>query len=229
MNPFKPNTSENIIAFAAIPVMQVELDLDVNKLTEFVFQIQNKDKKGVHISNKGGWQSGDISGENHKEFIKLKEKIKQNIQTYYERCFRGVEFKYNAIFNSTNMWVNINEKHHYNDWHVHAISTLSGVFYIKHDGSKEHGDIAFKHPNYNYMRCSHWPPECIEAHNEFTTEVLEITPTPNLLIIFPSWAEHKVETNLKTDSRISLSFNVSPIVEIRPESNFHNVQPEFVN
>ena len=112
------------------------------------------------------------------------------------------------------MWANINEKHHYNEWHIHPYSTLSGVYYIKHDGSDENGNISFKHPNNLYMTNCHWPVRgMIEQTNEVTSETITITPISNRLLIFPSWLEHKAEMNLKDDSRISLSFNVQPMLE----------------
>ena len=42
----------NIIPFFTTSVMQIQLDLDTDKLTELAFQIQNKDKKGVQVTNK---------------------------------------------------------------------------------------------------------------------------------------------------------------------------------
>ena len=122
-------------------------------------------------------------------------------------------FKENIIQSINNMWVIINEKYHYTEWHIHAMSTLSGVYYIKHNGCTENGDIIFKHPNNTYMNISHWPEELLESLNEVTGEHIGITPKPNMLLIFPSWLEHKAETNLKNDSRISVSFNSSPILE----------------
>ena len=111
------------------------------------------------------------------------------------------------------MWVIINEKYHYNEWHIHGFSTLSGSYYIKHDGSKENGDIMFKHPYGNYMATAHWPQGLVEAPNEETSQFISITPQSNTLLIFPSWLEHKVKENLKNDSRISLSFNSKFISE----------------
>ena len=195
------------------PVMQVELDLDLEKLTEFVFQIQNKDKKGTQATNVGGWQSNDIYEEKHEEFIKLKKEISQHLQTYHLEVFRGMVFKENITLNLTNMWVNINKKHHYNEWHIHPLSTLSGVFYIKHDGCIENGDIMFKNPGSNYLAIVHWPKETVENYNEITAWVINVIPKPNMLLIFPSWLEHKVGNNLKNDSRISISFNASPLLE----------------
>tara|TARA_Y100001947_G_scaffold142533_1_gene134873 strand:+ start:75 stop:677 length:603 start_codon:yes stop_codon:yes gene_type:complete len=200
-----------MIPLFASPLAQVELDLDLEKLTEFAFQMQNKDKKGVQRSNIGGWQSNDIREEKHEEFIRLKKEIDQYLQIYHSEVFGSMVFKKNIIHNPTNMWVNINEKHHNNEWHIHPWATLSGTFYIKHDGSREHGSIIFKNPNGSYFAYSHWPPGLIEKPNELTSELVDITPKSNMLLIFPSWVDHKVENNSKDVTRISLSFNAAPL------------------
>ena len=189
------------------PVMQIELDLDLEKLTEFSFQIQNKDKKGVQHTTRGGWQSNNVAEENHEEFIRLKKEINQYLQIYHSEIFRGMVFKGNVIHSIDSIWININEKHHYNEWHIHPYSTLSGTYYIKHDGSKENGELLLKHPNHPYMSSSHWPQDIIKKTNEVTSGIIYITPTPNSLFIFPSWLEHRVGDNLKNDTRISVSFN----------------------
>jgi uncharacterized protein (TIGR02466 family) len=207
----------NITQLFASPLMQVQLDLDLEKLTEFAFETRNKDKIGVQRTNKGGWHSNDIREEKHEEFIKLKREINQYLQIWHSEVLQGMKFKGNVTQNLIGMWVNINEKHHYNEWHIHPYSTLSGVYYIKHDGSDENGNISFKHPNNLYMTSTHWPPDTrmIEQYNEVTSEVISIIPQPNRLLIFPSWLEHKAEMNLKDDTRISLSFNTQPTLDKR--------------
>ena len=112
------------------------------------------------------------------------------------------------------MWVNINEKHHYNDWHVHPFATLSGVYYIKHDGV-ESGDIMFKHPEHPQLTALHFPPKIVEAGNAVTSGVINVTPKSNMLLMFPSWMNHSVKVNLKNDPRISVSFNSNLLSEIK--------------
>ena len=188
------------------PVMQVQLDLDLEKLTEFAFEMWNKNKKGVQYSNKGGWHSDLILKEKNEEFIGLKEEINHYLQMYHSQVFRGMKFKGKLQQILDSMWVNINEKHEYNEWHIHSGTTLSGVYYIKHDGVKS-GDILFKHPEHPQMAALHWPPEIVEAYNAMTSGVVNITPKSNMLLVFPSWMNHSVETNLNNDPRISVSFN----------------------
>ena len=196
-----------ITSLFGTPVMEVQLDLDLKKLTEFAFQMQNNDKKGVRFTNKGGWQSNNINEEKHEEFIRLKKEINYFSQIYRSEVFRGMIFNKNVTHSISHIWININEKHHYNDLHIHGESTLSGAYYIKHDGLFENGDIIFKHPKAAYMNILHWPPGSIEKTNTMTADYINITPKSNMLLIFPSWLEHKVELNLKDDTRISLSFN----------------------
>jgi uncharacterized protein (TIGR02466 family) len=218
------------------PIMSVQLDLNLEKLKEFIFQIHNKDKTGVQVTNLGGWHSTSILKENqeefykaninsvmaksllketHEEFIKLKKEITQYLQIYHSKVFRGMVFKGNGnvTFNISEMWANINEKYHSNEWHLHPHSTLSGTYYIKHDGSEENGNILFHHPKHTYLTISHWPIGLVEEFNEVTAEVSSIIPKPNTLLIFPSWLEHKAEINLKNDSRISIAFNSIPKLE----------------
>ena len=198
----------SIIPLFATPLMQIQLDLDTDKLTELAFQMQDNDKKGIPDGiNKGGWQSNNIIEENHEEFKKLKKEITQHLQLYHSTVFQGMKFKGNVTQSIDNMWVTINEKHQYMEWHKHHNATLSGVYYIKHDGSPENGDILFKHPEFPQMSALHWKRELVEVWNTISGEILNITPNSNMLLIFPSWAEHKVELNLTDVPRISLSFN----------------------
>ena len=204
---------KNIIPFFTTSVMQIQLDLDTDKLTELAFQIQNKDNRGVQVTNQGGWQSNNVIEETHEELDKLKKEITQYLQMYHSEIFQGMKFKTDVTQTLANMWVNINEKHHYNEWHINPNATLSGVYYIKHDGSDENGNILFKHPTSSYITSSHWPNGIVEKHNEISSPGISVTPKSDILLIFPSWLEHRVETNLKDDARISVSFNSSPILE----------------
>ena len=200
----------------ASPLMHLQLDLDTDKLTELAFQIR-KDKKGrlnelIWDVVRGGWQSNNIVEEPHEEFKKLKKEITQYLQLYHSEVFRGMKFKENVTQSIDNMWLMINEKHHYVDWHIHHKATLSGVYYIKHDGV-ENGNIMFKHPEHPQMSALHWKKELVEVWDMTSGELFIIPPKSNMLLIFPSWLEHKVEMNLKDDTRISLSFNSQVIPE----------------
>jgi uncharacterized protein (TIGR02466 family) len=205
----------SIIPLFAMPVMSVMLDLDLEKLIEFVLQNKNENFEGCVFSNKGGWHSKELSKSTHEEFLKLKEQITDQLQRYHSEVFVNMKFKGNMTASLGEIWAGVNEKHHYNDWHVHPFSTLSGVYYIKHDGSPENGVISFKHPEQNIV-CPdmHWPLELIEVNNEISAGVVDFLPKAGKLLIFPSWLQHKVEANLKDSVRISISFNSTLSPEI---------------
>ena len=74
------------------PMMQVQLDLDLEKLTEFVFQLQREDSEGVILSNVGGWQSNPILEEKHEEFVRLKREITQYLEIYHLKIYQEMVF-----------------------------------------------------------------------------------------------------------------------------------------
>jgi len=208
------------------PLMQVQLDLDVEKLTEFAVQMQEQDNIGAQKSNVRGWQSKNVYEEKHEEFEKLKKEINQYLQEYNSEVFCGMKFRHDVKLCINNIWININGKYHYNEWHTHPQCTLSGVYYIKHDGTEENGLIAFKHPIPSGINLLYLDGDLIETPNEVTAEKVCIIPASNALMIFPSWLEHRVYDNLKDDVRISLSFNA---FLLHPDAYYHidQFEPEW--
>ena len=87
--------------------------------------------------------------------------------------------------------------------HSHQNSIISGVFYI----STERGDnIVFSDPNMKIKHQMSFIPKEFNAYNSLTWDCLVEN---NVLMLFPSWLNHKVVSNKKaTTDRISLSFNV---------------------
>ena len=55
----------------SVPIQITELELNIDSLIEFCYEMKRKDEKGAQISNIGGWQSGNIINETHTEFVKL--------------------------------------------------------------------------------------------------------------------------------------------------------------
>ncbi len=198
-----------------IPLMIVQLDLDLEKLTKFAFKMREEDKTGVDISNIWGWQSDNITDNKNEEFVKLKKEIDKNLQIYHLEVFKGMVFRENVLQHPDNMWININEKSHYNEWHNHPGSVLAGAFYIKHEACVENGDIIFHHPanRFEDILLSHWPIDMVVHGNDVTSEVIRIVPESNMLVIFPGWVEHKVGINFMDDTRISLAFNATLMPE----------------
>ena len=67
-----------------VPIQITELELNIDSLIEFCYEMKRKNEKGVEISNVGGWQSDNIVNETHTEFVKLKTEIEDVAKVYHE-------------------------------------------------------------------------------------------------------------------------------------------------
>ena len=180
-----------------VPVQLTELELNIDSLIEFCYEMKRKNEKGVEISNIGGWQSDNIINETHTEFVKLKTEIENNVKIYH----RDLRFKKTMEQKISNIWININQKGHSNEWHMHPYTCLSGAFYLRGNAP-----IVFRHPLHD-INNYYWNESMIEEWNEVTSGEWKIFPEPNSLLIFPPWVWHKVFMNKEDTDRISLSFN----------------------
>ena len=202
--PLKETDESFCFDIFSVPILQTELNLDVELLTEFCFELWEKDNKGVIKSNVGGWQSDDIKEEQHPELQKLFLEIRKYISVYKMKV--GSKKELESII--VNGWFNINERNDYNMWHIHAGNEIvfSGAYYIKVDDPQS-GPIVFRHPLTPYLT-TWWKMKHIGKRTKYNSPVDEIYPKSNLLLIFPSWLQHTVLPNNTNSTRISMSFNV---------------------
>ena len=174
----------------------VKLNLDLKYLEKFCFELQ-KNNKGVIKSNLGGWQSEPLYDE-YPIIVEFKKNILEHINNYSK------QFNFNKKLKIENSWININSYKDSNQQHTHPHSFFSGVFYIK--APKESGTITFINPAKNLME---WVFDGkITDYNKLNSSIWSFEPEENVLFIFPSFLEHKVEPNMnETEKRISISFN----------------------
>jgi len=189
------NTIEIVDIFKQF-VAKLKLNEDLKKIIKFSFEIE-KEKKGRFLSNKGGFQSGDLN---------LKEPILNSL-------IKKIELNSNFLFNDylkikhqlslDNIWININRYKDFNIPHVHSFSKLSGVFYVKIPNNS--GKLSFINdfPIENFIN-----PLNIIEYNQYTSSVWSFEPEENMLYLFPSWLKHYVNPNLSKQERISISFNL---------------------
>lgn len=97
-------------------------------------------------------------------------------------------------------WLNMTPKDTYQEWHIHANSHMSGVYY--HNTTPDQGGIIFKNPN-PYIHMNMFPG--LSGH----PAGMHFMPEPNTLFLFPSWMEHKTDKNRSDRMRTSIAFNVS--------------------
>jgi len=181
-----------------VPIQIIKLELDIDSLIEFCYEMKRKNEEGVEISNIGGWQSDNIFDETHTEFVKLKNKIEEAANIYHHE----IQLKKTYNQKIDNIWANINQKGHLNQYHDHAFAILSGAFYL----TRGSAPIVFRHP-FSDITTYFWGNDIVEEWNRVNSGIWKIVPKPNTLIIFPSWAQHQVLMNKDDTDRISFSFN----------------------
>ena len=178
----------------------VKLNLDLKYLEKFCFELQKNNKgKRVIKTNVGGWQSESLYDE-YPIIVEFKKNILEHINNYSK------QFNFNKKLKIDNSWININSYRDSNEQHTHSHSFFSGVFYIK--APKKSGTLTFINPAKNLME---WVfSGNVTDYNQQNSSFWSFEPQENVLFIFPSFLEHKVEPNMnETEKRISISFNTS--------------------
>ena len=179
----------------ATPVWVTDIIVDNNPLIEFSLDLKSKGP-GVDISNIGGWQSEKIAATESNQqilgpLVAQIHDLVNNIGTRY--CFK-------KPLRVIDLWININEPGNFNMVHNHPGAILSGVYYIKSDGS---GPLEIIRPSADAY---FWQTFTDKSDNKETWTGGSYIPKDHRIIIFPAWVDHSVAP---CDSqRISLAFNV---------------------
>ena len=189
------------------PIKIKDLNLDMNKLSKFCYSTKELDV-GRIMSNRGGWQSNDLNisklCEENEEFKLLTNKIIGELNHF------ATEIGIIAEIGISSMWINISKSGSYNVLHSHHKSIFSGCFYIK--TPENCGSIRFENPIAQLMSSylHYWDfidTNRLDVNNQLSPEGRIFNAKENLLILFPSWILHQVETNLSDEDRISIAFN----------------------
>ena len=187
--------NKNIFEIFKYTVYCKKIKFNLNELSNFCFELQNKDRGRV-ISNIGGWQSNDILNE-YQIIIDLKKIILKHINTYAK------EFNLKKELKISNLWININGYKDSNMVHLHTKSIVSGVFYVK--VPKNSGNLTFHNPTEDFMSTIF--DNNISEYNKHNSSIWSFIPQENLLFLFPSHYRHSVTANMSKEKRISISFN----------------------
>ena len=171
------------------------------KLIEEIYQERDEDPIGRKISNRGGWQSNQITIQKDRSEL-LKEIITNSVSKLpiLEGVYAAVEG-----------WKNINQPGNFNVKHNHPRSNLSGVLWIK--TPKNSGNLVFTSPNFfnRYEELDSYTKEFKYNSNSYMTYYFR--PMEGRLLIFPSSLEHEVKENKSNEDRISYSFKIKLIHE----------------
>jgi len=127
-------------------------------------------------------------------FADIKKAIIFTLGAYVQKLkIDGTDLRFSAS------WLNLYNKHGYQDLHNHNGSKISGVFYIKSEGNK---DLIFQSPSHFFQPIT---PDFTEINLDNCSNV-EYHSEPGRCYIFPSHLMHR--TLPATSERISLSFNI---------------------
>ena len=196
--------SKKIYKLFPTPIFECKLEKyeELNtELEKYIYELKNKDEKGLKLSNGGGgWHSPyfDI-GKNEivKKFLNaLSPHLLEIITKDYGWKCTPDQIRFEG------MWSVINKKNSYNIRHFHPNCHLSAAYYVK---AKENcGKIKFFEPlDQKLMKT---PSK--NKTTELSAEVVNFTPNEGDLLIFPSYLHHSVDENLSGEDRIVISFNV---------------------
>lgn len=102
----------------------------------------------------------------------------------------------------TQMWLNCFIQDDFLRIHTHPNSIYSGVFYI--GDNLDYGTEFLKPTIGNQLELK------TRTINEYTADSVTIEPDKNLLVIFPSFLQHRAITNKQKENRYTISFNCLP-------------------
>lgn len=166
-------------------------------ISSYVNFINNIKIIQAHENKSYGYVTENSNILNESIFSNLKQLIIKKGLLYLEELGHVVE-----DLQISNSWGNVLDKEQLIGSHLHTNSYISGVLYLTNSSS-----IRFKNP---LVQKDHFTPaRTVNTNNFRSITGFNITPSPGLMVIFPSWLEHGASPS-EVDNRISIAFNIIP-------------------
>jgi uncharacterized protein (TIGR02466 family) len=172
--------------------------LDLDKINQEIFKIQEQFPVGVRKSNFGGWQFDEVNFTYHSEVL---ESLVEKIIPYMKKATEEYGYKKDVV--DVHYWLNVNRKNHYNNLHKHGTAIMSAVFYTKVPNNS--GKIVFQRTVTGELECR------VDEYNSDNWDEFHVPPKEGLLLMFPGNMKHLVERNLtddEDDRRVSIALNL---------------------
>ena len=179
-------------------VFQTSLDIETEKIISYI----KNSKFDTNRSVRNGVQTEKLLHKNTEFFGDLNEKIYSFLNISVNDILIPIKENnaHNLNYKILEMWANISNPKGFNIEHNHPGSFISGVFYLK--VPKNSGKIIFRDPR----PIPDWNGDSFFFHALSCNTPIE--PKEKMLLLFPSWLYHRVETNNSNEERISISFNI---------------------
>jgi len=164
------------------------------------------ERNNIRRTNAGGWHYAF-------DFFKLSEPVvdefrrhmAQHVQAYINH-FRAEESRKQDKFKLEG-WINVNRPGDFNILHCHPGCFISATYYVKVPANMRGGKIVFRDPRGPAVAMYETPG--IDLPWLGNGVGVPFAPTASMLILFPSWLEHKVEPFQGDGERISIAFNAT--------------------
>lgn len=187
-------------------------------LEKAILQRREKDQ-GVAHSNVRGWHSErDLHTWPEPEVKELVDSMRSSVLNMVSLIAHVENFKATVELAA---WANINGPGSYNQYHSHPDCLWSGVYYVRagnydEDTVKKPGHLKLYDPRGAIDQLSH--PGYGWGKN------VNIPPEDGLMVLFPSWLHHSVNTFDSDTTRISIAFNarIHHFREAGEEANTHD-------
>jgi uncharacterized protein (TIGR02466 family) len=134
------------------------------------------------------------------DLFEFKNELMAHLSKYLEDVGRNSGVEQVKI---TASWMSLFSRGDYAHQHCHGAADISGVYYVKAIPD----DAKF------YFRSSNKGMSSSYAFNQILDKKI-IEPTTGMLVLFPGWLEHGVETQLLDHERVSVSFNLEFIRQL---------------
>jgi uncharacterized protein (TIGR02466 family) len=205
-------SNPEIIPLFATPIVLVEVadSAALNVELRKVIDQRRQTHAGTQHSNLGGYQSTwDMDRWGGAAAIKLLAIARQNAnRVTADRAGKPVSIAWRA-----NMWANVNQSGHGNEFHSHPGSFWSGVYYVDDGGVSADpslgGELEFMDPRgagpamYAPQLAFAMPGGLSVGANE------TVPPRTGRLVLFPSFVLHQVRPYRGHSERISIALNLS--------------------
>jgi uncharacterized protein (TIGR02466 family) len=140
-----------------------------------------------------GWNSEEMTVLERPDFAPLKQAIRAACAGALGEMGLG-----RAVF-SLQSWVNMHDRGGFNFTHMHEGTLLSGSFYLQVPPGS--GQFVFRDPRPGVIHGS-VKGAVANGHAD-----VHLAPSTGLLVLFPCWMEHYVETHESDEPRITIAFN----------------------
>ena len=172
------------------PLWIGECELDRPKLGAAIMQFKESQMNNL-ASNIGGYQGIDFD---------------RFYSDFSNHVIMSMPTKILSDQLTVKSWINFNYKGNFNIKHQHFNQSiiLSGVYYFK--VPEKGGKIIFHDPRTPLIRTGK-DFQMFGDQNEYNGNYM-IEPKDNMIIFFPSWFEHSVQSSRSDETRISIAFNI---------------------